>query len=410
MLKKNKRTIIIVTGLCLLVAAALVVFSSLGMQQTADLKQPHAGATDNDRSDKQAGALSGRGLKTASGPAAATTAADLIDHRQSGYPDALLELLGVDSNWLAEQGAHFLKSEIHTEWMGRIDAVLSGKDSAKKDAMAQNQTALLAIKEALNAAYLSGQLDWETFRNSVAELLKWHQDTYAALLSPAEYEALFEFKPEDAANIIDAMVAEAPQYSFILNQEIPVKEVTQQIQPYKLEEVNAHFNQMALDKDQIGQWIESGELTLEEAREALSLSQQQYIARCKEILTPEEIDLIFGSLKNLETGSTQTEVPAVLGTADIDQLGFKIENPQTSVQMVTEQIAKNKIEDLNFLFESTNHEKETLIEKLNAGKITPDQIDSQFTAIEAAYLEKCRKILTEEEFKLIFEDPPGQNS
>jgi hypothetical protein len=136
-----------------------------------------------------------------------------------------------------------------------------------------------------------------------ADLLKWHQETYEAILSPAEYEALFEFKPEDADQIIDAMVNESPRYSFILNQEIPAKEVTLQVQAYKLEEVN-----------------------------------------------------------------------------------------------------------VNFLYEKKNFERDTLIEHLNAGEITPEQIEPLFMEIESVYIEECRKILTDEEFKLIFDDPSEQGS
>ncbi len=147
------------------------------------------------------------------------------------------------------------------------------------------------------------------------------------------------------------------------------------------------------------------ELTTEEAREVFNLSQQDFIAKCKEILTPEEINLIFGSVEGLESGSTDTESPAVAGTADIDELGFKIENPQTSVELVTEKIAKNKIEDLHFLYEKTIYEKDTLIGQLDAGEIMPEQMENLLREIDATYVEKCRKILTEEEFKLIFEDP-----
>ena len=321
-----------------------------------------------------------------------------------------MDLLGIDADWLAEQSLDAQNSAIHWDWMSRIDMILKNMDPEKRDAIVDNHTALLAIKKALNEAYLSGKIDYETFKASVADLLKWHQETYEAILSPAEYEALFEFKPEDADQIIDAMVNESPRYSFILNQDIPSKEVAQQVQAYKLEEVNVNFNKMMLIRDDIGQRLESGELTQDEARAALYQSQQEFIAKCKEILTLEEIDLIFGSVENLETGSTQTEPPAVVGTADIDQLGFKIENPQTSVAMVAEKLAKDKIENLNFLYEKKNFERDTLVERLNAGEITPEQIEPLFMQIESVYVEECRKILTDEEYQLIFDDPSGQSS
>ncbi len=403
--KKNKILLIAIAGLCLLVAAVLIAYNSRVSQEAANANETDASASKTPLPQKLAGAHAGRSLKNAAVPPPGTEEADLKTGDYVFYPEKILDLLGIDKDWLAEERANFLNTVIHTDWMGRIDTLFDDMDPAKKDAIMQNHTALLAIKEALNEAYITGKIDWQTFKDGIAELLKWHQDTYASILSPGEYVTLFEFRPEDAGDIIDAMVAEAPQYSFILNQEIPIKEVIQQVPANKLEEINAHFNKMTLARDDIGKLMESGELTTEEAREVFNLSQQDFIAKCKEILTPEEINLIFGSVEGLESGSTDTESPAVAGTADIDELGFKIENPQTSVELVTEKIAKNKIEDLHFLYEKTIYEKDTLIGQLDAGEIMPEQMENLLREIDATYVEKCRKILTEEEFKLIFEDP-----
>jgi len=71
--------------------------------------------------------------------------------------------------------------------------------------------------------------------------------------------------------------------------------------------------------------------------------QQAFIAQCKNILTADEINTIFGSVTALETGATQTEAPAVLGDTDEVELGFKIENQETSIENVTEKIDKNAV-------------------------------------------------------------------
>ena len=410
MRKTDKKMIIKICGISLLVIAVALIILSTAPRKIADPQPSKSAVLKSDVSHKPAAAVSGRKLKKAAVASTGVTSPQTHERPYVFYPDNIMDLLGIDADWLAEQSLNVQNSAIHRDWMGRIDTILKNIDPEKKDAIVDNHTALLAIKAALNEAYLSGKIDYETFKASVTDLLKWHQETYEVILSLAEYEALFEFKPEDADQIIEAMVDESPRYSFILNQEIPAKEVTRQVQTYKLEEVNANFNKMMLIRDDIGQRLESGELTPDDARAVLNQSQQEFIAKCREILTLEEINLIFGSVENLETGSTQTEPPAVLGTADIDQLGFKIENPQTSVATVNEKLAKDKIENLNFLYEKKIFERDTLVERLDAGEITPEQIEPLFMEIESVYVEECRKILTDEEFKLIFDDPSDQGS
>ncbi|MGD8800818.1 MAG: hypothetical protein PVJ44_20040, partial [Desulfobacterales bacterium] len=383
MRKTDKKMIIKICGIGLLVIAVALVFLSTAPQKIADPQPSTSAVSKFEVSQKPAAAVSGRKLKKATIASTRVTSPETQERPYVFYPDNIMDLLGIDADWLAEQSLGTQNFAIHRDWMSRIDTILKNMDPEKKEAIIDNHTAMLAIKEALNQAYLSGRIDYETFKKSVADLLKWHQETYEAILSPTEYEALFEFKPEDADQIIDAMVNEAPRYSFILNQEIPAKEVTQQVQAYKLEDVNVNFNKMMLFRDNIGRRLESGELTQDDARAALNQSQQKFIAKCKEILTPEEINLIFGSIENLESGSTQTEPPAVVGTADIDQLGFKIENPQTSVAMVAEKLARDKIDSLNFLYEKKNFERDTLVERLDADEITPEQIEPLFNEIES---------------------------
>lgn len=318
------------------------------------------------------------------------------------YPEALFELLGIDMDDLLKNRDAFKNTIIHVEWMDRINEILKNLDPEKRAAIIKNQTTLLYIKDILNDAYLRGEIDHATFIKALADLMKWHQKTYESMLTSAEYEALFEISPENVDDTIDALLSAAPEYSFILNQEIPVEEVTKQVQGYKLEEVNSHFKKMVLDRDNIGKQINTGEMTLEQAREALNRSQQAFIAKCKEILTEDEINAIFGSVDALETGATKTEAPAVEGDEDIDELGFQIENPTTSVDNVRDKIDKDKIEDIRFFYQERDVEREKLIEKLDAGEITSETLENISSEMDAAFEENCRSILTNDEYQLIF--------
>ncbi|MDO9262639.1 MAG: hypothetical protein Q7U02_01650 [Desulfosalsimonadaceae bacterium] len=319
------------------------------------------------------------------------------------YPEKILEMIGIDMEKVIAERDAYKNTVTHVEWMDRINEVLKNLDPEKKAAMIKNHTSLLYIKDLLNEAYLSGKIDHETFIKAVADLMKWHQQTYQSMLTESEYEALFELKPEVADDMIDGFMEAAPRYSFILNQQIPAEEVTKQVQGYKLEQVDSHFKKMILDRDQIGKRINSGEMTLDQAREALNKSQQAFIAQCKELLTEEEINTIFGSVTALESGATQTEAPVVEGDSDIKELGFMIENPTTSIEMIKGKIDKQKLEDIKFFYEQTFQEREELIAKLDAGEIKEEVFDNMNNEMDKTFEENCRSVLKDDEYRLIFD-------
>jgi hypothetical protein len=324
------------------------------------------------------------------------------------YPETLVELLGIDMNELVEERDAFKSTIIHIGWMDRINEILKNLDPEKKAAIIKNHTSLLYIKDKLNEAYLTGKIDHETFKKALADLMKWHQRSYESILTDAEYEALFEITPDLVDDTIDAIIDQTPDYSFILNQEIPADEVAKQVQGYKLEEVNSHFKRMILDRDALGKQINSGEVTLDQARWTLNESQQVFIGKCKEILTEDEINTIFGSVEALESGATQTEAPKVLGDTDEMELGFKIENPITSIENVTEKIDQNKIGDIKFFYQQRAMEREELIEKLEAGELTPEDIENMSNEMDAVFEDNCRDTLTTDEYQLLFDNPENK--
>jgi len=324
------------------------------------------------------------------------------------YPDeTLFELLGIDMDQLLEGRDAFKNTFVHVEWMDRVNELLKDLDPEKKAAIVKNQTSLLYIKDKLNEAYLTGKIDHQTFIKSLADLMKWHQRTYDSILTGAEYEALFEAPSADADGYIDALLDAAPEYSFILNQEMPVEAVKEKVQVYKLEEVNSHFKKMIFDRDNIGKQILAGEIPPGQAREILVKDQQAFIAKCKEILTEDEINTIFGSVEALEAGASQTEPPKVEDDDDLVELGFMIDNPNTSIDDVTKKIDKAKTEDIKFFYQQRAIERKGYIKKLDAGEITPEELDNISKEMDAAFEENCKSTLTKEEYQLIFDRQKG---
>ena len=324
------------------------------------------------------------------------------------YPDnTLFELLGIDMDQLLEGRDAFKNTFIHVGWMDRVNEILKDLDPEKKAAIIKNQTSLLYVKEKLNEAYLTGKIDHETFIKALGDLMKWHQRSYESILTEAEYESLFEISPEKVDDTIDALLGAAPEYSFILNQEIPVEAVKEKVQGYKLEEVNSHFKKMVFDRDNIGKQITAGEMTPEQAREILIKEQHAFIAKCKEILTEDEINTIFGSVEALEAGASQTEPPKVEDDDDLVELGFRIDNPNTSIDDVTKNIDKAKIEDITFFYQQREQEREELISKLDAEEISEKEVHNISKDMDAAFEENCKSTLTDAEYQMIFDTQEG---
>jgi len=331
------------------------------------------------------------------------------------YPTGVMKTLGIDMQSLLSDRARFKNTVVHVEWMDRINNTLKNLDPEKKDAMIKNHETLLYIKDKLNKAYLGGKIDFDTFKKSLAALMKWHQKTYEAMLTPKQYETLFEVKPEDAGPMIDKIVEAAPEYSFILNQRISLDEIKKRVPKYKLDEVNTHFKKMALENEELGNKINAGQITLEDARKELAKIQHRFISKCEQILTEDEINTIFGSKMGLESGQVNLEKPKVLGNTDEAELGFSIENPDTSIEMAVQKIDKDKLDDIKFFYQERAKERQKLLDQLNAGKITEDELANKSAELDATYEDSCKQILSDDEYKLLFgkgasSATPGSNA
>lgn len=409
MLSQRSKIICISLIFICLLAAGIYLYASDGSEAPVNHPRPAAEAPAKKRSAapvaeikpdiKPAPAKVARIKKTA---AAADSASKNTESLHVSYPEEILDLLDVDRETVIAERDAFKDTIVHMEWMDHVSEVLEGLDPEKKAAIIKNHTTLLYLKDRLNTAYLKGEIDHETFTNAVAELMKWHQKTFTQMIDDAEYEDLFEVKPEMAEDMIDDLINSGPRYGYILNPNITPDEVTKRVQGYKLEEVDSHFRKMIYTRDQLGKQINAGEIDLAAARKALYESQQEFIAKCKELLTEEEIKTIFGSMAALETGQTQTDPPAVIGDTDLKKLGFRIENPDTSIEKVREDLDKEKIEDVEFFYQQRAKERKKVLDKLNAGEMETAEMENISREMDAAFEENCRSVLTEEEYQLIF--------
>jgi hypothetical protein len=406
----TRRRIIILSGLLLSVAICLGVTLSLHEkpEQAGQHSQPVAAQTYR-KADKPSPENSGQATQSAAIESPPLKEKSIMPNTIASpqepyvsYSETIMQMLGIDEAGLFDESGKYKNSVAYVEWMDRVRNVLKNIDPEKLSAIMKNQAMHLYLKDKLNEAYLTGQMDHETFLKAVADLMKFQQRTYQSMLSDADYQALFEVSPEATDQYIDQFVEATPRYGFILNQMIPATEVVSQIPSYKMEEVNASFKKMIYERDQINKMIEDGSMPLEQARQAMQESQQTFVDNCKMILSEGEIDTIFGSVENLETGTVSEGPPAIQKGRDQAELGFEVENPTTSIEMVKKTLNQAKIDDIKLLFEQREQERQKLIQMLNAGEIAEQQIETISAQMDAVYAENCRAILTDQQYQLIF--------
>ncbi len=317
------------------------------------------------------------------------------------YPKSLMTLLGISPADIAANLVPYYTNAVHIEWMDHVDRVLPDLSEDKRLAIEKIHAAVLYVKDLLDDAYLDRKISHEQYVDALRKLMDWHQSSYSGIISRREYESLFGIKPEDAFALISEQTAGIPQYSFILNQEIPIDEVIKRIPKEKLEAVDEHFKEMIKRRNEIGRMIGAGTISLEDARKAFRESQLEFVAKCKEILTPDEINLIFGSETALESG-VQTLNQAPIETINEEELGFPVENPDTTLEDIEKAIDPATREDLKFFHESRKKEMDQIGELLDSGAITLDEAKDKANAVEETYRENCKSLLTPQQYKLIF--------
>jgi len=322
------------------------------------------------------------------------------------YPEPLLKKLKIDRNGILKHQGQFTKDHVHVEWMSHVHSILPHIDPEKENAIISIHLTLLYIKNQLNTTYLNGKISHQEFTNSIAELMKWFQKANQRVMSDEEHKNLFGISPKQGEAFIDQMTAQIPEYSFILNRNISVEEIKKIIPTHKLDQINILFRKIVAEQKKIGQQIEANALAPEQAQQAIQKSQQAFIDQCKEILAENEINIIFGSIQNLESGKMSDKPPNLSRIAE-KQLGFPVENPEITIEMIREKIDNHTINRLAAFHQQRKQAIDDIDQILAAGDMDIDEAQKVTGKIQAGYIDQCREILTDEEFQLIFGNLPN---
>ncbi|OQY52247.1 MAG: hypothetical protein B6230_03125 [Desulfobacteraceae bacterium 4572_89] len=333
----------------------------------------------------------------------------LSNPQKTPCPESLLKKLGIAGEDIIKNRGKYRNHDVHIEWMDHVYSVFNNLDPLTEEAIIHNHTTLLYIKDNLDKAYLNGEISQEEFNNGLTELMKWFQATNESILNEEEYKQLFGISVEDGEKYVDQIGADIPEYGFILNSDIAVEEVKNLVQGYKLEEINTSFKKMVLEREKIGNKVNADEITLEEARQAFKDSQQSFVNKCKDLLTEQEVEIIFGSMANLEMGVQEEKQPDWAKHAE-EELGFPVENSKTTLEMVQKKLDKQTMDDLSFFHQNRKKEIEGIGIRLDKGEITLENAKNIANDLQAVYRDNCRSILSDEEFTLIFGSRDNQTS
>jgi len=89
------------------------------------------------------------------------------------------------------------------------------------------------------------------------------------------------------------------------------------------------------------------------------------------------------------------------------QLGFPVENPEITIEMIREKIDNHTINRLAAFHQQRKQAIDDIDQILAAGDMDIDEAQKVTGKIQAGYIDQCREILTDEEFQLIFGNLPN---
>lgn len=189
---------------------------------------------------------------------------------------------------------------LHSDWMGRVYAVLGGNlsENVMKKIKDQN-ILLLSERNALSNDLYTRKIGIEDYQAGIRDLVKSNQDFHKEVLSDAQYEKLFEFAKDETDILIDSILTPLELRVEVLNPAVSYEEVTAAIPADKLNKILAAQKTRDHNMFELQARYENKEISVNEIQKAAEAQFQAYVAELEKILDPDEIQLLFGdSAKN----------------------------------------------------------------------------------------------------------------
>lgn len=189
---------------------------------------------------------------------------------------------------------------LHSDWMGRVYAVLGGNlsENVMKKIKDQN-ILLLSERNALSKDLYTRKIGIEDYQAGIRDLVKSNQDFHKEVLSDAQYEKLFEFAKDETDILIDSILTPIELRVEVFNPGVSYEEVTAAIPADKLNKILAAQKTRDHNMFELQARYENQEISVNEIQKAAEAQFQAYVAELEKILDPDEIQLLFGeSAKN----------------------------------------------------------------------------------------------------------------
>ena len=182
-----------------------------------------------------------------------------------------------------------------------------------------------------------------------------------------------------------------------------VNEVIPEIDPDKKDMIDKLHTSMLYMKERINSAYLSASINQQEFTAQSAELMKWFLQSHQEILSKKQYESLFGLSRNDEPLS-------VISTDNT--LGFPIKNPETTVEMITEKFDHKIITQIARFYQEHAQELRDIKKTYETGDtpgVEKAQIKNDMLRIEkelqSAYMNYCRKILTDEQFNMIFGQP-----
>ncbi len=214
------------------------------------------------------------------------------------YPRALLQAAGIAPEAITRGRAKFETDAVHREWMQHVHAVLPGLDTRQQTAIVQIHTSFLYLKNALDKAYRKHQINQNVFSERVGLLFNWFQQAHLSVLSPAQSEALFG-GPAAAEDKTDADASTDGPLGFpIENSTTTIEMIKAKLDAGTIEAIQGFHQHRKQEMAVIQKAHAEGSIPAQEFEHIKKELDINYINSCRDILTDEQFELLFGSAGN----------------------------------------------------------------------------------------------------------------
>lgn len=232
------------------------------------------------------------------------TDTDTLKESALNFPAPILHQLGIAPSDIIKNQSKFKNNRIHIEWMDHVHSVIPGISREKEEAIINAHTSLLFIKDKLDNAFFSGQINKQRHTSQLAKTMKWFQETNQSVLNKDEFNTLFGISVQDdkrsMADDSDIKI-DFP----INNPETTVEMIKKSFDATTIRKISRFYQVQSQELRDMKKVYETEDLRKEDAKQIKNEMQMiekeldtAFKSYCVDILSKEQFNLIFGTSKN----------------------------------------------------------------------------------------------------------------